>query len=43
MDDEYLNTIDSSNADLCNRGTPAGSACAAIFLKQFVEVSVCLP
>ncbi|KDN42980.1 putative cytosol aminopeptidase [Tilletiaria anomala UBC 951] len=37
LDDEYLRYIDSSNADLCNRGTPAGSACAAIFLKQFVD------
>lgn len=37
LDDQYLHSIDSSNADLCNRGQPAGSATAAIFLKQFVE------
>ncbi|KAL9940346.1 hypothetical protein V8E36_001051 [Tilletia maclaganii] len=37
LSDSFLYSIDSSNADLCNRGMPAGSAVAAIFLKQFVE------
>lgn len=37
LDDQYLHTIDTSNADLCNRGMPAGSATAAIFLKHFVD------
>ncbi|KAE8217754.1 hypothetical protein CF319_g8226 [Tilletia indica] len=37
LSESFLYSIDSSNADLCNRGMPAGSAVAAIFLKQFVE------
>ncbi|KAK0543324.1 hypothetical protein OC846_006451 [Tilletia horrida] len=37
LSDAFGYSIDSSNADWCNRGTPAGSAVAAIFLKQFVE------
>lgn len=37
LDDAFLRQISSSNADLCNTGgRPAGSATAAIFLKQFV-------
>ncbi len=37
LDDEYMHSIDHTNADLANQGRPAGSATAAIFLKQFVE------
>lgn len=35
--EDFLYSIQTSNSDLVNRGTPAGSACAAVFLKQFVE------
>lgn len=37
LDDRYLKSIDGSYADLVNRGLPAGSCTAAIFLKQFVD------
>jgi len=35
--EDFMYSIAGSNADLCNKGSPAGSACAAVFLKQFVE------
>lgn len=37
LDDRYLAVIDTSYADVVNRGLPAGACTAAIFLKQFVE------
>lgn len=37
LSERYYKYIDTSYSDIVNVGRPAGSASAAIFLKQFVE------
>lgn len=37
LSDRFEKYVDTSNSDIVNVGRPAGSASAAIFLKQFVE------